>query len=93
MGVGEVRGHGAWAWARIGNSDHIAMRRNDTLLKSTDYMEAGAQGDRRREIKSDAKCDADGGGNRLSLLPGRGEIKTPQRIALSCVRMHGIDKR
>ena len=78
----------ACAW--IGNSGHVAMK-NDALLKSRDYMVAGARRAETTTRKSDAKSDAAGGGNRITT--SRKELKAPQRIAWSCVPVLGICKR
>jgi len=77
-----------WAW--IGDSAHVAVK-NDALLKSTDFMEAGARRAETTTRKSDAKSDAAGGGNRITT--SRTAIKAPQRIAWSCVPVLGIYKR
>ena len=76
--------------AGIGNSVHVAMK-NDALLKSRDYIEAGARPAESTTRKSDAKSDAAGGGNRITT--SRTAIKAPQRIAWSCVPVLGIYKR
>ena len=55
------------AW--IGNSAHVAMK-NDALLKSTDYMEAGA----RRAETTTRKSDAAGGGNRITTSRKEGRL-------------------